>query len=92
MQSFRVVNLLDEHGQAGRHVGEGLVSGPVDFFNFQRFHEAFGLCVVIGVSDAAHRTAQTCGLKGITVGLRCVLAAPVCMMKTAFGRVSVGHG
>src|SRR5690554_5494786 len=27
VQSFRVVNLLDEYGQAGRHVGEGLAPG-----------------------------------------------------------------
>ena len=72
---------------AGHYIGEGLVSGPVDFFDLQGFHEALGLGIVIGVTDAAHRAAQACSLKGITIVLGCVLAAAIGMMNAALGRV-----
>lgn len=87
MQSFRIVDLLDKHRQAGGCCGKGLVIGSVDFFDLQGLHEALCLCVVIGITDAAHRAAQACSLKGITVVLRGVLAAAVGMMDAALGRV-----
>ena len=34
-----------------------LVTGHVDVLDFQGFHEAFGLGVVIGVADRAHGAA-----------------------------------
>jgi hypothetical protein len=73
VQSFLVVDVLDECRQAVYDIVKGLASRHVDLLGFQRDHEAFHLCVVKGISGAAQGATQACCFKGITIGLSGVL-------------------
>ena len=77
MQSFSVVDVVDEPGQTAGCLLERLVVGQVDFFFFQRGHEAFGLRVVVGVGLAAHADLEPVHFQQIGVGLSSVLYALV---------------
>ena len=72
-----VVDLVDEAGKVCGDIVEGVVFGDVDRLDLERFHEAFGLGVVVGISAPAHRADEAVGLEQGAVRLGGVLRAPI---------------
>ena len=83
MQSSSIVYLLDEDRQSPGDIGEGLVAREIDFLDLQRLHEALRPGIMVGIADAAHRSAQAGSLQRFAIQLRRVLAAPVGVMDAA---------
>jgi hypothetical protein len=73
MKPVFVVDLLDEVRKLLDDVLEGFESHWVDSLGLQRFHEALGLCVVIGIASAPHGAEQTMVGKELAVDLGGIL-------------------
>ena len=54
VEPARVVDLVDEVRKVGDDVGERLIVSEIDGLNFERFHEALGLGIVIRVAPPPH--------------------------------------
>ena len=69
MQAPGVVDLIDEVGNIGRDVVEGLIGHQVDGLDLQGLHEALGLGVVVRIAAPAHRTDQPMLMEALTIGI-----------------------
>ena len=83
MQSFSVVDVVNEAGQTAGCLLERPVVGQVDFFFFERGHEALGLRVVVGIGLAAHADLESVLFQQIGIGMTSVLYALVRVMDDA---------
>lgn len=73
MEPALVVDLFDEVGKVFSDVLEGLEGHRIDRLDLQRFHEAFGLGIIVRIAAAAHRTDQAIGGQCLAVDLGSVL-------------------
>lgn len=83
MEPSVIVVLVDEARKMVHDIGERLERHRVDAFDLQRLHEAFRLCVVVGVSSPSHRANEAMGREELAIGTGRVLRAAVGVMKAS---------
>lgn len=86
LQPLGVVDLVDEARKVSRDIGESFVLRHVHCLDLERFHEALGLGVVVGIAVASHRADQYMLGQHLPVGGGGILRSAVGMMHAALGR------
>lgn len=77
MKPAFIVDLLDEVGKVLGNILEGFERHRIDRLDPQRFHEALGFGVVVGVAPASHRADQAVGDQCVAVELGSILRAAI---------------
>ena len=85
MEPLAVVGLLDEASDAGAGIASIAIGAAVDLLLLERFHEALGLGVVVGIADPAHARLDIVIAQDLRVIAAGILHTPVRVMDEAAG-------
>src|SRR5215831_20357747 len=92
MEPLAIVGYLEEVSDVVTDVADGTPGLAVDLLVLERLHEAFGLCIVVWVTDATHAGGDGVGLEhGSIVGTGILDAAIGVMDETAGRWLSLGN-
>ena len=86
VQAALIVNIVDEPGKLFGEFIEVPERHRIDRFDFERFHEALRVSVVVRVSASAHRADEVMGRQQSLIDTRCVLRSAVGMMNASWSR------
>jgi len=78
-----VVDVIDKARQIGDDILKGLVRHRINRLDLERFHEALGLGIVVGIAASAHGADQAVVLDNLVVRGRCVLRAAIGMVNAS---------
>jgi len=92
MQTFAVINFLDEKGKPNLNIFQGSVFPKVNFFDLECFEKAFRGSVVVGIAFAGHADQKAMLQESFYVIMGGILDAPIRVMNNALGRLSKSHG
>ena len=84
--------MIDEIGNPLENVIEGAIFPELNLLGLERFYEAFGWCLVVGVSLAGHADLKLVLLKLVNVIMSSILHPLIRMMDHSRGRSSVPDG
>jgi hypothetical protein len=82
MEPAAVVGTFDEVWKVVGDVLESLKGHRIDRLDLQRFHEALGLGIVIGIASSSHRACEPMVTEELPVDLSSVLGATIRMVDT----------
>jgi hypothetical protein len=90
VEPARVVDLVDEARKIGCDIGEGFIGHQVYRLHFERFHEALGFGVVVGIARPAHAALKASLGEPCRVLARSVLDAAIGVVDEAGRRIARG--
>lgn len=92
MPTARVIEAVDVLKDGGLGLSMRFPCAPPNQLGLDRLEEGFDCGVIVAIPFPTHRHFEPVFAQDLLVVMRTVLAAPVCVMKAAFGWHSAGDG